>query len=55
MAKYIVCETCGNVVEYKPEHREEGGIQYTVFKCPACNTVKNSNRSYIHYGNDGKK
>lgn len=55
MAKYIVCENCKNVVEYKPEEHYEGGLTYTTFTCPMCKIVKTTNKNHIHYGNDGKK
>lgn len=54
MARYIVCDNCGQVVKYEPISKYEGGITYTVFTCPNCKQVKQTNRNHIHYGNDGK-
>lgn len=55
MASYSVCEKCKEVVEYIPEIKIEGHTTYTEFKCPKCGHVKQSTRSHIHYGNDGKR
>lgn len=55
MAEFKICEQCNSLVEYKPETQYEGGISYTVFKCPKCNYIKKSNINHIHYGMDGKK
>lgn len=55
MAKYIICGGCGNLIEYKPETKYEGGISYTTLKCPECGHIKKTNVNHIHYGNDGKK
>ena len=55
MASYAVCEKCKEVVEYKPEIKEEGHTTYTEFVCPSCGYVKQTTRSHIHYGNDAIK
>ena len=36
MAKYIICEKCGKLIEYNPEYKYEGGTSYTTLKCPEC-------------------
>lgn len=55
MARYIICEKCKELVEYKPEHKYEGGTSYTVFKCPRCGCTKQTNINHVHYGMDGKR
>lgn len=55
MAKYVICEGCKKLVEYKPETKYEGGMSYTIFTCPECGHVKKTSRNHIHYGNDGLK
>lgn len=55
MAKYIICEKCGKLIEYNPEYKYEGGTSYTTLKCPECGHVKQTSTNHIHYGNDGKR
>lgn len=55
MAKYAMCSNCKKVVEYKPETKYEGGMSYTIFKCPECGYVKSTNTNHVHYGQDGKR
>lgn len=55
MAKYIVCENCKELIEYKPETRYEGDTSYTTLTCPLCGHKKETNMSHVHYGQDGKK
>ena len=55
MAQYVICDKCKELVEYSPETKYEGGTSYTILTCPHCGYIKKSNRSHIHYGNDGKK
>ena len=55
MTKYIICENCKKLIEYKPIVKYEGVINYTTIKCPHCNYEKTTNTNYIHYGNDGIK
>lgn len=55
MAKYIVCDKCKKVVEYKTETKYEGGMHYTTFRCPECGYVKSTNTNHVHYGQDGKR
>lgn len=55
MARYIVCDKCKKLVEYKPETKYEGGTFYTIFKCPKCDHVKTTTINYVHYGLDGKR
>lgn len=55
MTRYIICEKCKELIEYNPIVRNEGGTSYSVLKCPKCGYEKTSNRSYIHYGEDGKR
>ena len=54
MAKYVMCEKCKKVVEYKPETKYEGGTSFTTFKCPECGHVKITSRNHVHYGQDGR-
>lgn len=54
MANYIECDKCKEFVEYNPKVKIEGGVTYTIFKCPKCGYEKKLNASYIHYGLDGK-
>lgn len=54
MTKLIVCDNCKKVVEYQPETKYERGTLYTTLKCPKCGYTKVTNRSHIHYGDDGK-
>ena len=55
MAKYIICEKCKRLIEYKPIARYEGGTSYTTIKCPECGHEKTTSVNYVHYGEDGKK
>lgn len=55
MAQFIICDNCHKLIEYKPETKYEGSISYTTLKCPICGHIKQTNTSYIHYGNDGKR
>ena len=55
MAEYTVCEKCGELIEYKPETRYEGGMSYTSLVCPKCGYVKKTSSNHIHYGQDGKR
>lgn len=55
MARYVICEGCKKLVEYKPETRIEGGTSYTTFRCPGCGYVKNTSINHIHYGQDGRR
>lgn len=55
MARYVICEGCKKLVEYKPVHKYEGGTSYVSFECPECGHIKQTNMSYIHYGMDGKR
>lgn len=55
MARYVICEECKKLVEYRPEIKFEGGISYTTFKCSECGHVKTTNINHIHYGQDGKR
>lgn len=55
MARYIVCDKCKELVEYKPETKYEEGTFYTIFKCPKCDHVKTTTINYVHYGLDGKR
>lgn len=52
MARYVICEKCKRCVEYITLTKNEGGTIYTSFTCPECGYIKNTNKSYIHYGND---
>lgn len=40
MAKYVICEGCKKLTEYKPETKMEYGNTYTVFTCPLCGYKK---------------
>lgn len=55
MAEYTICEGCKKLIEYKPETKYEMGTSYIVLKCPFCGYTKTSNKSHVHYGNDGLK
>ena len=55
MAKYIICEKCKRLIEYKPIARYEGGTSYTTSKCSECGHEKTTSVNYVHYGEDGKK
>lgn len=55
MAKYIICEKCGKLIEYNPKYKYEGGTSYTILKCPECGHIKQTSTNHIHYGNDGKR
>lgn len=54
MTKYTVCDKCKKLIEYIPITRFEGGTSYTIIECPKCGYKKETNKSYIHYGLDGK-
>lgn len=55
MARYIVCEKCNELIEYKPETKYEGGMSYVTLICPLCGYRKDISTNHVHYGNDGKK
>lgn len=55
MAKYIICEKCKKLVEYKPETKYEGGTSYSTLICPECGYKKESSINHVHYGMDGIK
>lgn len=55
MAKYVICEKCKNLIEYKPENKYIGGISYSTLICPECGYVKKTSTNHIHYGEDGKR
>lgn len=55
MAKYIICEKCKKLIEYKPTSKYEGGMSYTTIKCPECGYEKTTSINHIHYGEDGKR
>lgn len=55
MAKYAVCEKCGELYEYNPQTKYEGGTSYSIVTCSHCGYVKTTNRNHVHYGNDGKR
>lgn len=55
MAKYVICENCKKMIEYKPESKYMGGISCVTLVCPICGHIKKTSTNHIHYGNDGKK
>lgn len=34
MARYVICKGCGNLIEYKPVTKYEGGTSYITFEYP---------------------
>lgn len=55
MGKIAVCKNCGELYDYNPRIKYEGGISYTTVTCSKCGYTKTENTNYIHYGNDGIK
>lgn len=55
MSRYIICDNCKELIEYRPDIKYEGGTSYSILKCPLCGHTKETNKSHVHYGLDGKK
>lgn len=55
MSKYVICDSCNKLIEYKPETKYEGGTSYITLKCPLCGYIKHTTINHTHYGNDGIK
>lgn len=55
MAKFIICDECKKLIEYKVETEYKYGMTFSKLTCPLCGHVKEVNKSHVHYGEDGKR